>query len=79
MSAPKMAIGDGAPGFWAAVREIYLEARAQHCWVHKTANVLNRLPTHAQSKAKRDLREIIRNAGGRQVDRRSMLSYACTA
>ena len=65
MDAPKLAIGDGALGFWAALREIYLETRAQRCWVHKTANVLNRLPKHVQSKAKRDLREIW-NAGGRE-------------
>ena len=39
--APKLAVGDGAMGFWAALHEIYGKTRVQRCWVHKTANVLN--------------------------------------
>lgn len=56
--APKLAIGDGALGFWAAVREVYSEAREQRCWVHKTANVLNKMPKSVQPKAKADIHEI---------------------
>jgi transposase-like protein len=55
---PRLAVGDGALGFWAAVREIYPETRPQRCWVHKTANVLNYLPKSLQPKAKAALHEI---------------------
>ncbi|MGH8399321.1 MAG: IS256 family transposase [Gammaproteobacteria bacterium] len=56
--APKLAVGDGALGFWAALEEIYPETRTQRCWVHKTANVLNYLPKSLQPKAKQALQEI---------------------
>jgi len=49
---PKLAIGDGALGFWKAVRQVWPEVRAQRCWVHKTANVLDKLPKSVQPKAK---------------------------
>ena len=55
---PKLAVGDGALGFWAALEEIFPETRQQRCWVHKTANVLNYLPNSVQSKAKAALHEI---------------------
>jgi putative transposase len=55
---PKLATGDGALGFWAALREIYPATREQRCWVHKTANVLNKLPKSLQAKAKSMLQEI---------------------
>ena len=55
---PRLAVGDGALGFWAAVREIYPDTRPQRCWVHKTANVLNYLPKSLQPKAKAALHEI---------------------
>jgi len=55
---PQLAIGDGALGFWAALRKVYGEAREQRCWVHKTANVLNKMPKSVQPKAKADLHEI---------------------
>ena len=55
---PKLATGDGALGFWAALREIYPATREQRCWVHKTANVLNKLPKSIQAKAKPMLQEI---------------------
>jgi len=55
---PRLAVGDGALGFWAALREIYPETRQQRCWVHKTANVLNYLPKSLQPKAKAALHEI---------------------
>jgi len=55
---PKLAVGDGALGFWAALAEVYPETRHQRCWVHKVANVLNYLPKTVQPKAERALREI---------------------
>jgi transposase-like protein len=58
---PKLAIGDGALGFWAAAREIFPgidEQRPRGCWVHKTANVLNKLPKSSQPKAKSMLHNI---------------------
>ena len=56
--APKVAVGDGALGFWKALRKVYPKTREQRCWVHKTANVLNKLPKSLQAKAKSDLHEI---------------------
>jgi putative transposase len=56
--APKLAVADGALGFWAAVRKIFPAIEEQRCWVHKTANVLNNLPKSVQPKAKGDLHEI---------------------
>jgi putative transposase len=56
--APKLAIGDGALGFWAAVREVWPTIDEQRCWVHKTANVLNKLPKGVQGKAKSMLHDI---------------------
>ncbi|QDU62680.1 Transposase, Mutator family [Planctomycetes bacterium Pan216] len=54
----RAAIGDGALGFWAALRKVYGETREQRCWLHKTANVLNKMPKSVQPKAKADLHEI---------------------
>lgn len=56
--APKIAVGDGALGFWSAIRKVFPETREQRCWVHKTANVLNKMPKSVQPKAKGDLHEI---------------------
>lgn len=56
--APRLAVGDGALGFWAALRKVFPETREQRCWVHKTANVLNALPKGRQAKAKSMLHEI---------------------
>ena len=56
--APKLAVGDGALGFWGALDEVYPATRAQRCWVHKSANVLNYLPKSVQPKAKQALQEI---------------------
>jgi len=56
--APKLAVGDGALGFWAALEELYPQTRSQRCWVHKMANVLNYLPKSVQPKAKAALHEI---------------------
>jgi transposase-like protein len=58
MRAPVLAIGDGALGFWKAVREVFPEARAQRCWFHKIANVLGALPKSAHPGAKKALAEI---------------------
>src|SRR5258705_12217197 len=55
---PELAVADGALGFWQAIEEVWPKTRGQRCWVHKTANVLNRLPKSQQSKAKRALQEI---------------------
>jgi putative transposase len=56
--APQLAIADGGLGFWKALGEIWPTTREQRCWVHKTANVLNKLPKSQQPKAKRSLQEI---------------------
>ncbi|MDP3529978.1 IS256 family transposase, partial [Methylicorpusculum sp.] len=56
--APKLATGDGALGFWAAINEAWPTTRQQRCWVHKTANVLAALPDSIQGKAKAGLKEI---------------------
>ena len=55
---PELAVADGALGFWQALEEVWPHTRGQRCWVHKTANILNKLPKSQQSKAKRALQEI---------------------
>jgi transposase-like protein len=55
---PELAIADGALGFWQALEQVWPQTRGQRCWVHKTANVLNKLPKSQQPKAKRALQEI---------------------
>jgi len=55
---PKIAVGDGALGFWNALEEIFPTTQQQRCWVHKTANVLNKMPKKVQSRAKDDLHQI---------------------
>lgn len=57
-TAPELAIGDGALGFWKALAQVFPTTRVQRCWVHKTANVLNNLPKSQQAKAKSALHEI---------------------
>jgi putative transposase len=59
MLAPMLAVGDGALGFWGALRETYPETREQRCWVHKIANVLDKLPKRLQPRAKDLLHEIM--------------------
>jgi transposase-like protein len=56
--APKLAVGDGALGFWAALRKVFGETREQRCWFHKSGNVLNKLPKSVQPRAKSDIHEI---------------------
>jgi putative transposase len=55
---PKLAIGDGALGFWKALKQVYPQTREQRCWVHKTANVLDKLPKRLQPEAKQKLHDI---------------------
>jgi putative transposase len=55
---PKLAVGDGAMGFWTALSEVFPETRHQRCWVHKTANVLDKLPKRVQLQAKSMIHEI---------------------
>lgn len=57
-TAPELAIGDGALGFWKALAQVFPTTRVQRCWVHKTANVLNHLPKSQQPQAKSALHEI---------------------
>ncbi len=66
MRAPVLAVGDGALGFWNALREVFPQAREGRCWFHKTANVLAALPKSAHPGAKEALTEIwaaTQNAG----------------
>jgi len=71
-SPPRLAIGDGALGFWKALAQVYPATRHQRCWVHKTANALNRLPKKSQPKAKSALQAIwmaeSRDDAGRAFD-----------
>jgi len=60
MNSPLLAIGDGALGFWSALRDIYPECKEQRCWNHKIMNVIDKLPKHMEEKAKRRLRELYR-------------------
>jgi putative transposase len=55
---PKLVIGDGALGFWKAVKDVFPESKWQRCWVHKTANILDKMPKSVQPKAKSMIHEI---------------------
>jgi len=55
---PELAVGDGALGFWKALSKVYNNCQWQRCWVHKTANILNKLPKSLQAKAKGKLHQI---------------------
>jgi putative transposase len=57
-AGPRLAVGDGALGFWSALDQVYPETRHQRCWFHKMGNVLNALPKSQQRKAKSDLQAI---------------------
>ena len=57
-TAPKLGVGDGAMGFWAALAEVFPSTRTQRCWVHKTANILDKLPKMLQPEAKSALHQI---------------------
>jgi transposase-like protein len=60
MHAPVLAVGDGALGFWKALRDVWPETQEQRCWVHRIANVLDKLPKRLHAKAKSELHEIMR-------------------
>jgi transposase-like protein len=68
-TAPQLAIGDGALGFWKALSKVYNDTRWQRCWVHKTANVLNNLPKSLQSKAKSQLHQLWQAASKDEAQR----------
>jgi putative transposase len=70
MVAPVLAVGDGALGFWGALAEVYPETREQRCWVHKLANILDKLPKRLQPRAKALLHEVMlapTRAGAKQA------------
>jgi putative transposase len=75
MTAPVLAVGDGALGFWAAVRDVFPETREQRCWWHKIGNVLNALPKSAQPGAKAALAEIY-NAEDREHAQAAVKAFA---
>jgi len=56
--SPKLAVGDGALGFWSALEEVFPRTRQQRCWVHKTANILDKLPKKLQAGAKKLIHEM---------------------
>jgi transposase-like protein len=74
MRAPVLAIGDGALGFWAALRDVWPETRAQRDWVHRIANVLDKLPKRLQPKAKAALKEIM-NAPNREAAEKDIEAF----
>jgi transposase-like protein len=75
MRAPVLAVGDGALGFWKALREVFPTTREQRCWVHKTANVLDAMPKSAQPAAKKALQDIY-NAEDRDHAERAITTFA---
>jgi transposase-like protein len=75
MRAPVLAVGDGALGFWKALRDVWPEMREQRCWVHRIANVLDKLPKRLHAKAKTALHEIMR-ADTRKAARRAVQQFA---
>src|SRR5215212_4345962 len=74
MRAPVLAVGDGALGFWSALREVFPDTREQRCWFHKIGNVLSALPKSAHPAAKRALAEIW-NAEDRDHARRAVAAF----
>lgn len=75
MPAPVLAVGDGALGFWAALREVFPETRQQRDWLHKVLNVLDALPTSAQPAARKALTEI-RDAADREHAEQAITRFA---
>ena len=65
LEAPVLAVGDGALGFWGALRDVFPQTREQRCWVHKTVNVLDALPKRLQEAAKAALHAVY-EADGRE-------------
>ena len=78
MTAPVVAVGDGALGFWAAAREVWPATREQACWCHQLGNVLDKLPQRLQPRAKRALHEMMyaeRRADGEAARARFEAEY----
>ena len=75
MRAPVLAVGDGALGFWKALREVFPTTREQKCWVHKTANILDAMPKSAQPAVKKALQDIY-NAEDREHAEEAVKSFA---
>jgi transposase-like protein len=69
LTGPVLGIGDGALGFWGALAEVYPDCKWQRCWVHKTANVLDKLPKQLQGKAKGLLHEIYLSESRKSADK----------
>lgn len=69
MKPPLLVIGDGALGFWAAVRDVWPQTKEQRCWVHKIANVLDKLPKSMQPKAKSILHDIMKAPDEKEFDK----------
>ena len=74
MHAPVLAVGDGALGFWKALRDIFPDTREQRCWVHKTANVVDALPKSAQPAAKTAIAQIY-NAEDKEHARKAVRAF----
>lgn len=74
MKSPMLAVGDGALGFWGAAAEVWPETQQQRCWVHKIANVLDRLPKGLQPRAKRALHDIM-NAETRKAAEKGFADF----
>ena len=72
MPAPKLATADGALGFWKALGQVYPKTQEQRCWVHKIANVLDKMPKRVQPRAKSQLHEIMR-----APDRKTAIEEIC--
>ena len=68
-TAPSLAIADGALGFWAAIAKVYPSTKTQRCWVHKTANVLDKLPKSTQPRAKKMLHDIYNSPRKSEAER----------
>ena len=77
MRAPVLAIGDGALGFWGALREVFPTSREQRCWVHKIANVLDAVPTSLQPKVRAALHTIM-NAEHKEAADLAIEQFAAT-
>jgi putative transposase len=75
LDAPVLAVGDGALGFWKALREVFPTTREQRCWVHKTANILDVLPKSAQPATKKALQDIY-NAEDREHAEEAVKTFA---
>jgi transposase-like protein len=69
MRPPELAVGDGALGFWAALRDVFPETRVQRDWVHKTRNVLDCMPKSVHSRAKAAIREITEAENKKEAER----------